>query len=142
MSLIDSNMKTWYVGFSKGYDMPFIHKLFTRPEWSHCYCFAQAGPYVQVLNPAWSDFEIGLRHDGNGGPLCALDFARQLTQNGHTILCITHRPEKLDFYSVWMPSCVSFVKAVLGYKTKWSCFNPERLFFHMIENGAEVIGDF
>jgi len=139
-SLLDNAYShTWYVGFGRGYHFPRWQKLFCKPEWSHCFCFAQAGPVVQIVNPGWDRVEIGIRGDEDGGPLLAEDFAHDMGTGGNTILRITHSPERIKYRSIFAPNCVSLVKVILGYNTGFFEYNPERLFYHMLRNGGELI---
>lgn len=141
LSLLDNAYShTWYVGFGECNSIPSIYRMFCKPEWSHCYCFAQVGPFVQVINPGWDRVEVGLKTEDDGTPLSADEYARRLNEErGHTIIKLTNCPERLRYKSIWGPTCVSFVKTILGYNTGWLEFNPRRLFVHMMKNGAELV---
>jgi hypothetical protein len=125
------------VGFSSGNGLPKWQTAICKPEWSHVYCFAQAGPAIQVVNPCVDRLEIGIEVTGKP----AVEYARHLHDTKHhTILRINHVPERIKWRSVLTPTCVSVVKVVLGYNTGWLDVTPERLFFHMLDKGgAELL---
>jgi len=140
MSLVEpQSYYTWYVGFGVGVDVPRWQQFFCTPEWSHVFCFAQVGPVVQIINPCRSKCEVGIRAQDDGSPLDAQDFARELNDKGFTIVRITHAPEKIMYRSIWIPSCVSFVKAIMNYNTGWLDYNPWRFCQHLLKNGGKLI---
>jgi len=133
-SLIEPDFcHTWYVGFGRGVNLSKWQKLFCKPEWSHCFCFAQVGPFTQVINPTTERLEVGLRD------ISADAFAEQMIEEGWKIIKITHSPERMKYKSVWSPSCVTVVKTVLGFNTGFFDCNPERLAKSILENSGEMV---
>ena len=131
---------TWYVGFGVGQELPRFHRFFCETEWSHCFCFAQVGPFVQVVNPGWDRVEIGLRASDEGGPLDAEDYAHELNGQGFTIIRLRHAPTRMKWASVVVPNCVTAVKVICGYNTGIWTQTPRRLFQHMVDRGgAEIV---
>jgi len=134
VSLIEPEFHhTWYVGFSVAQFAPRWMLLGCKKEWSHCFCFADVGPYTQLVDPTLSRCRIELLDRP------AERVARELSDAGCTILKVTLAPQQLKFRSVWLCCCVSVVKRILGYNTGWLCYNPERFAKHLVKNGAEVV---
>jgi len=124
---------TWYVGFGIGNNFPEWQKWFCKPEWSHCFCFAQVGPFTQVVNPGWDRLEIGLRDTS------AEEYARQFKESGWTVIKVDLAPEKMKYKSIWIPNCVSVVKTVIGFNTGWLDYNPEKFAKALVRSGKAVV---
>ena len=132
---LPSKSSEWYVGFGTCEDVLWWQKPFVEPEWQHCFCFAQVGPIVQTINPTRQRIEVGIQTTPEGEALSAYDHAKTMHGLGYTVIRVNHVPETLNWRSIFPPSCVSVVKAFLGYNTGFFTFTPKKLCFHLLKSG-------
>lgn len=130
--------RTWFIGFgpSAG-EVRGIRRLCDKTL-SHCYCFAQVGPFVQIINPGQDALEIGIKAQDDGSELDAVEYAGQRYQAGDIVLEYTSVPETMKWRSVWTPTCVSLVKAVIGYNS--FSITPKQLMRALLKDGADYAG--
>lgn len=123
MSLLEeAELRTWYVGFRES---EYWH--------NHCYCFAPMGEVTQVIEPKVTGADVGV---------CvgyASELAQKEIEKGNRVIKVVCKPENIAWKSVWYPSCVSMVKAIVGINTPAYVVTPEMLYRFLLRSEYGVV---